>query len=292
MFSRSALIVLLGLSAIHGRAATFSGASALEFTRHAVSFGARPSGSPAIIRLRSYIEAQARSHGWQVSEDSFTAQTPNGPVAMKNVIAHLPGHSSQAIVFTGHYDTKVMPGFVGANDGGSSTGFLLELARVLPSEDRKADLYLVWFDGEEAVKQWTDTDSLYGSRHLAAKWAADGTNARIKAMVNIDMIGDKDLDIVRDGNSSSPVVNLVWKAAESLGYAKYFHQNEGGIEDDHIPFMNAQVRAVDIIDFNYGPGNSYWHTSQDTMDKLGAHSFEVVGAVMLEVRRELDAAGN
>ncbi len=288
MFSRKAgLIVFLWAASSLG-AAEFSGASALEFTRKVTAFGVRPSGSAAIRREQAYIEAQAKKDGWQVSEDAFTGQTPNGPVAMKNIIARLPGHGSRMVVFTGHYDTKILPGFVGANDGGSSAGFLLEMARVLPTRERNGEVDLVWFDGEEAVKQWTDNDSLYGSRHLAEKWAADGTLARVKALINVDMIGDKDLGIAYETKSDAGLRGLVWKTAEGLGYGKYFQAEGGEIEDDHVPFVNAGAPALDLIDFDYGPGNSYWHTDQDTVDKLSAHSFEVLGNVLMAVWRKLD----
>lgn len=269
-------------------AAPFSGTSALEFTRRITAFGPHASGSAAIVRVRAYVEAQAKTQGWIVTEDSFIAETPNGPVKMANIVAHLTGHTSRALVFTGHYDTRARAGFLGANDGGSSAGFLLELARVLPGENRNNDIYLVWFDGEEAVREWTDTDSLYGSRHMVRRWANDGTLARIKALINVDMIGDKDLDILRDTNSSPALDDLLRRKARNLGYGKYFHNDPSAIEDDHLPFRQGGVEALDIIDYNYGPNNSLWHTNQDTMDKLSAHSLEVVGAVLLEVRRRLD----
>src|SRR5207248_7391606 len=139
-----------------------------------VSFGPRPPGSPAIHRLQAYLQQELKLHGAEVIADDFTANTPNGPVAMKNIIGRFPGKSGRAIVFTGHYDTKLMPGFVGANDDGSSTGFLLAMAAAIDGTIHKDDIYLVWFDGEEAIKDWTATDSLYGSRHLAEKWAREG----------------------------------------------------------------------------------------------------------------------
>src|SRR5207248_2120571 len=122
-----------------------------------------------------------------------------------------------------HYDTKSMPGisFLGANDGGASAGFLLEMAKALAPDERKDDIYLVWFDGEEAIAQWSDYDSLYGSRHLAGKWAADGTLSRIRALINVDMIGDRDLGILQDMNSSAPLRELVWRTADRLGYGKH-----------------------------------------------------------------------
>ena len=266
----------------------FSGAKALEGTRRAVAFGSRPPGSAAIRNLRSYIEAQLRPLRCHVSEDAFTASTPEGPVQMTNIIARFPGASSQALVITGHYDTKKQPRFVGANDGGSSTGFLLELASVISSRKWNSDIYLVWFDGEEAFHEWTDNDSVYGSRHLAERWSRDGTLARVKALINIDMIGDRDLDIAKDTSSSSGLLQLVWKSAYDLGYGRYFTDAEGPIEDDHSPFLARGANALDVIDFDYGPSNSWWHTPDDTMDKLSAHSFQVVGDVVLAAMMRLD----
>ena len=198
------------------------------------------------------------------------------------------------MVITGHYDTKSMPGtyFVGANDAGSSTGFLLEMAKVLAHSPHKDDLYLVWFDGEEAVAQWSDYDSLYGSRHLAEKWATDGTLGRVKALINVDMIGDRDLGILEEMNSAAPLRELVWNTADRLGYGKHFLRNESAIEDDHIPFLRRGVNALDLIDLDYGPSNSYWHTDKDTMDKLSAGSFLVVGRVLTQVLKELEGGAN
>jgi Zn-dependent M28 family amino/carboxypeptidase len=271
-------------------AAEFSGDSALRFTLEVVSHGPRPPGSDAARKLQAYIVGRLKNCRCQVTEDAFTAQTPAGPLAMKNIIARFPGASGRAIAVTGHYDTKRMPGlrFVGANDGGASAGFLLELARVLAARTRGGDVYLVWFDGEEALASWSDTDGLYGSRRLARRWLADGTASRLKALINVDMIGDKDLGIVEELNSSPALRRLVWRTARDLGYGPFFLDQAGAIEDDHRPFLDLGVSAVDLIDFEYGPGHSYWHTEQDTMDKLSARSLEIVGKVVLEVIRRLE----
>lgn len=271
-------------------AADFSGTAALEFTRKAVAFGPRPAGSPANQKLRSYISSQLGSCRCRVIHDPFTAQTPIGPVQMENIIALFPGKSGRAVVISGHFDSKPMPGrnFVGANDGGSSTGLLLELAKVLPDMPHNDDLYLVWLDGEEAYGQWSDTDSVYGSRHLADKWSREGTLAKIKALINVDMTGDKDLDILLELNSTPSLRSLVWQTAKDSGYGKYFLESGFATEDDHIPFLRRGVNALDLIDFNYGPNNQFWHTEQDTMDKLGAHSFDVVGNVLIQVIHRLE----
>jgi glutaminyl-peptide cyclotransferase len=283
--AKTRLTTGVALSLMTAFGADFSGASAFEFTRRAVAFGPRPPGSAANLRLQAYIEAQLKQRQCESSVDPFTAATPNGAVRMANIIARFPGRSGKAIVITGHFDTKSMPGrtFVGANDGGSSTGLLLELARVLSGAPRIDTVYLVWLDGEEAYGQWSATDSLYGSRHLAEKWAKDGTLSRVKALINVDMIGDKDLGILQEMNSSPPLRNLVWKTAQDLGYGKYFLDAGMATEDDHMPFLARGVNALDLIDFDYGPNNAYWHTEKDTLDKLSAHSLEVVGAVVSAV---------
>jgi Zn-dependent M28 family amino/carboxypeptidase len=263
---------------------------ALADTRHAVSFGERPSGSPANLKLRDWIVAELKPTGAHVSLDAFSGRTPDGPVPMASVIAKFAGTSGKAIAITGHFDTKKIAGvhFLGANDAGSSTGFLLEFARVLAKMKHRDDIYLVFFDGEEALHDWTETDSCYGSRHLAAQWLSDGTLSHLVALINVDMIGDKDLDILNDGNSSPALRAMVQTAAAKLGYAKYFHTDAGAIEDDHKPFAEVGVNVLDLIDFDYGPRMAYWHTEKDTMDKLSAQSLQIVGDVVLEVTKELD----
>ena len=279
------------LFAVLTRAADFSGESAYEFTRRAIEFGPRPSSSEAIKGLQVYILEQLKTCICEVIQDNFIARTPRGDVAMKNIIARFPARFSangtpRAIAVTGHYDTKYFPGrkFVGASDGGSSTGLLLELARVLTGEAHPNDVYVVFFDGEEAVGEWTNTDKLYGSRHLVSKWRADGTLSRIRAVFNVDMIGDRKLNIKKVSNGSRGLVELVWSVAEDLGYSRYFLQEEIAIDDDHMPFLEAGVGAVDLIDFDYEP----WHEDSDTLDKLSPNSLEVVGRVVHEVVKRFD----
>jgi len=282
--TRALLAILLAASA---SAATFSGAAALDFTRHAVAFGPRPPGSEANHKLQAYILAQLKSDGCQIIEDPFTANTPKGAIAMRNIIAKFPGRSGRAIVVTGHFDTKLFPGrkFVGANDGGSSTGLLLELAHVLARQPRKDDVYLVWFDGEEAIREkWEGEDNLYGSRHLADRWSKDGTLVRIKALMNVDMIGDKDLGIKQDTQSDAGLRKLVWSTAAELGYSAYFPEDTIAEDDDHMPFVKMRVPAIDIIDVDYPA----WHTDQDTLDKISAQSLEIVGTVVVEVIHRLE----
>jgi len=289
MHRTKALLILLASAA--AGAADFSGPAALEFTRHAVAFGPRPPGSPANQKLQAYIEAELKTLHCQVSFDAFTAETPAGRVGMRNIIATFPGTSGRAVVVTGHFDSKPMPGrvFVGANDGGSSTGFLLELAHVVNSMPHADDIVLVWFDGEEAYGEWSNTNGVYGSRHLADRWSREGKLGRIKALINVDMIGDKDLGMIQEGNSSPALLKLVWTTAHDLGYGKYFLDSGFATEDDHLPFLRKGVNALDLIDFDYGPKNDYWHTEKDTMDKLSAHSLDVVGNVLVAVLRKLQS---
>ena len=287
MHCKEALLIVLASVAL---GADFNGTEALEYTRKAVAFGPRPAGSAANQKLRAYIEAQLKSMHCQVSNDSFTAQTPIGQVQVTNIIAHFPGKSGRAVVFTGHFDTKPIPGinFVGANDGGASAGWLLEMARVVNTLAHADDIDLVWFDAEEAFGDWSETNGIFGSKHLAEKWSGERKLSRIKALVNVDMIGDKDLGILDERNSSSSLRRLVWQTARDLGYGKYFLDAGFATEDDHIPFVRMRVNAIDLIDFDYGPNNAYWHTDKDTMDKISAHSLQVVGDVLLGVMRKLE----
>ena len=305
MLRASSTFLLLSSLCAWGRAESrfvaphFDATAAFADTRRATSFGERPPGSAALSRLRGWIVGEMKPLGGEVTLDPFEAQTPEGPRSMTNIIvrfagtktAQSAGTAAKAVVVTGHYDTlyKPMLHFVGANDAGSSTGFLTEFARSIAHTKHADDIYVVFFDGEEAIREWTATDSCYGSRHLVSKWGADGTLARIKALINIDMIGDKDLDVNNDGNSSQPLRELMWRVADKDGTGKYFRRNPGGIDDDHVPFVQAGVNALDIIDLDYGPERApYWHTAKDTMDKLSVHSFQVVGDVVMGMLEELE----
>jgi Zn-dependent M28 family amino/carboxypeptidase len=288
MHRAKAMIALL-LCAFSGAAAEFSGKQAYEFTRRIVALGPRPPGSPGMRKAQAYLLAELKQRRCEIIQDDFVAQTPNGPIRMKNIIAKFGGNSGRAVVISGHYDTKLMPGihFVGASDGGSSAGFLLEMARALDRKQRKDDIVLVWFDGEEAFGPWSDRDGLYGSRHLAKRWSADGTASRIKALINVDMIGDRQLQILFEHNSTPWLRSLLWETGRRLGYGRYFTDLAGAIEDDHVPFLRAGVPAVNLI-HNYGGAGSYWHTPEDTMDKLAPESFEAVGAVVLAAIERLE----
>jgi len=189
-----------------------------------------------------------------------------------------------------HYDTKLMEGknFVGANDAGSSTGLVMELARVLADNKNPLDCWFLFLDGEEAFVKWSTFDSTYGSRHLAQRWKNEGTASEIRALILLDMIGDKNLDIVYDTNSTPRLMQLVWDTAAGIGLQSILSKDQKGpIGDDHIPFLDIGIPCVDIIDLNYGPDNSYWHTEQDSLDKISAQSLEKVGKLVLAMLPEL-----
>jgi glutaminyl-peptide cyclotransferase len=288
MYGTQALVLLAALAA--GGPVRFSGESALEATRKIAALGPRPVASPAHRKMEELIVQQLRGYGCEVEQDVFTAATPLGRKRMNNIIAKVRGTSGKLVVLSGHYDTMLSRDmkFVGANDGGSSAGFLLELGRVLCGRPSKHDVYLVWFDGEEALVTWTAEDSLYGSRQTAHRWSTDGTLARLIGLINVDMIGDRDLRILNDQTSTASLRRLVWSTAAELGYSQHFLTTPGSVTDDHHPFLEAGVPALDLIDFDYGPQNSYWHTEEDTVDKLSPRSFQIVGEVLLRVLRKLE----
>ena len=271
-------------------AINFDGARALEYTRQFVTIGPRWIGSPGHVKAEAFLKKQF-AHD-QPEEDTFTTATPAGPMEMHNFIVRFPGKKDGVVVLGTHYETNYPLrniNFVGANDGGATTGLLIEIANYL--RGRTLDGYSVWlvfFDGEEAVKSWTATDSLYGSKHLAAKWQSDGTLKRVKAFLLADMIGDKDLDIYRDRNSTPWLLDVVKQAATRFGYQSYFFAQDNQIEDDHLPFVQRGVPSADIIDLDYGYENAYHHTVEDTMDKLSAKSLTISGDVFLETIRLLD----
>ena len=277
----------------------FDGAKALEYAREFVSIGPRWPTSQGHQRAEEFLRSHFQRAHDQLEEDAFTANTPIGPVPLRNFIVKFPGRKNGIIVLATHYETNYPLrniNFVGANDGGSTTGLLMAIADRLREEsagakDHKLDGYSVWlvfFDGEEAFQSWTESDSTYGSKHLAAQWAVNGTLPRIKAFILTDMIGDKDLDILRESQSTGWLVDLVEQAVRRSGDERYFFQNDGAVEDDHLPFVRRGVPSIDIIDLDYGPNNSYHHTAQDTMDKISAHSLMVDGDVIMESIRLLN----
>ena len=262
--------------------ARFDGARAFEDLRRVVEIGPRPAGSAAIERTRDYIRKELTAAGLTVDEQPFEARTPLGPVRMVNLRATLPGPQGRGrLVIGGHYDTKLMKEirFVGASDAGSSTAFLLELARALKGRANPLPIELLFLDGEEAVVDWNlagASDHTYGSRHYVEQLQKTGSVKDVRAFILVDMIGDKDLRIRREQNSTGWLTDAIWSAARRLGRPEFLDE-ETPIEDDHIEFLAAGIPAVDIIDLDYPA----WHTADDTLDAVAARSLQVVGDVLL-----------
>jgi Zn-dependent M28 family amino/carboxypeptidase len=263
---------------------------AFQYTREVTAFGERYIGNENHKKLEHYILDHLK--GDQVEDDAFTADTVEGKFPVRNIIAKFPGKKDGIIAILGHYDTNYPlrnTGYVGANDGGSSTAILLEFANQLRGKTRDGySVWLVWTDGEEAVKTWTATDSLYGTRHLAEKWEKDGTLKKIKALMVMDMIGAQDVNVLRDTNSTPWLLDLIHSAAERGGYQSHFYDLQFGEDDDHIPFVQRGVPCADVISVPYGYNDVFHHTPQDTMDKLSPKSLEIVGNTILETIHLLD----
>jgi len=269
----------------------FNGERAFNDLRQLVQLGPRPASSESLERARAYIERQLSAAGADIREDPFVAATPMDKVPMVNVIGAINGENPTVVILAGHYDTARIDGvqFLGANDGGSSAALLLEMARVLHRRMNKFTYWLVFFDGEEALKKWTANDSLYGSRHLAEKLASDGKLGQMKAMILVDMVADRHLNILRESNSTAWLSDLVFKTARTLGYSKAFSGGMFPVEDDHLPFLAKGIPSVDIIDLT--PFGSYHHTAQDSIDKCSPESLAVVGRVVLGTIAELERTG-
>lgn len=273
---------------------TIDGDRAMRYVREIVKFGPRPLGSENHKKVESYLDSHLQ--GDQVEDDTFTADTPVGKFPVHNIVAKYPGTKDGIIVIASHYDTNYPlrdTSYIGANDGASSSALLLELANQLRGQPRDGySIWLVWDDAEEAMVPDTQmefmADSLYGITHLAEKWQADGTLKKVKAFLLADMIGDADLNIDRDENSTPWLEDVVGEAAKRLGYQSHFFARVNKVDDDHIPFMKRGVPSADLIDFSYGYNNVFWHTPQDTVDKLSPKSLEIAGSVILETVRILD----
>ncbi|MFY9911950.1 MAG: M28 family peptidase [Candidatus Sulfotelmatobacter sp.] len=278
---------------------TFNGEQAMQYVKEIVAFGPRPLGSANHKKVEDFILAHLK--GDDVENDLFTTDTPEGKFPVHNIIAKFPGAKDGVIVIASHYDTNYPfrnTSFVGANDGGSSSALLLELANQFRGKKNDGySVWLVWDDAEEAIepdgsgglprKMPFEEDSLYGISHLAQKWQADATLKKVKAFLLADMVGDADLNIEHDSNSTPWLEAVIYEAASRLGYQSHFFARTMGVEDDHLPFVKLGVPAADFIDFDYGYNDVYWHTTQDTVDKLSPKSLQIVGATILETIRIL-----
>jgi hypothetical protein len=271
----------------------------LEFI---VGLGPRPAGSDNAASLRRYLTGELQGIGLGVREHAFEAKTPVGVKSMVNLITEIKGARGDVILLTNHYDTKQFDKFtfVGANDGGSTTAWMLEMARALkPRAGRGYTLWLAWLDGEESFGRWSADNSLYGSRALVAHLKEKGELSRIRAVINVDMIGDAYLCILRDPDAPAWLLNPVWDTARRFGYTRHFGMAARQVDDDHIPFREAGVPALEIIDFSYGGSLVQhalnWHTEQDTLDKVRAESLKAVGDVIYHsltvIEAQLDKQG-
>jgi len=277
-----------------GPALHIDAARAMQYTKEIVAFGPRWDGSKGMEEVRTYLKGKLKAD--EVEEDAFVADTSVGKIPMRNLIVKFPGTKDGIIVLASHFETNYWlrkTSFVGANDGAATSALLLAIADQL--RGKKLEGYSVWLaflDGEECmVSNWSNNDAIWGSRHLAKKWQDDGTGKKIKAFLLADMIGDADLDIQRDTNSTPWVEDLVLQAATRLGYQSYFFGVTTTIEgDDHLPFKWAGIPVADIIDINYGFNGSFHHTTEDTLDKLSTKSLKISGDVILETIRLLNAS--
>ena len=280
----------LSLPPDSGPVPSFDANRSMQYVKEIVALGPRPIGSANHKKVEDYITSHLK--GDAVEDDAFTADTVEGKFPVRNIIAKYPGTKDGIIVIASHYDTNYPlrnTSFIGANDGAATSALLLEFANQLRGKKRDGySVWLLWTDAEEAMKSWSNTDSVYGTRHLAQKWQQDGTARQIKAFLLADMIGDADLDIDRDTNSTPWVESVVYEAATRLGYQSHFFARINAISDDHQPFMQIGVPCADIIDINYGYNNVFHHTIQDTVDKLSTKSLEISGTVILETVRILD----
>jgi Zn-dependent M28 family amino/carboxypeptidase len=268
------------------QAASFDGARAWEHLRHQVGIGPRVAGTPANAQTRQYILKSLAAAGLKAVEQPFEAETPVGRVKMANVIATIPGDRPERIILASHFDTKLFRDFrfVGASDGASSTAALLEIGRALKSTPRPFTIELLFLDGEEAFVTWEGTDHTYGSRYYVQAAQKARTVAGIKALVLLDMIGDRNLNVRREENSTRWLTDIVWATAARLGYQQHFLNDVTPIEDDHVEFLQAGVPAVDVIDFDYPA----WHSAADTLDAVSQRSLQIVGDVVVAAVPEIE----
>lgn len=268
----------------------FNGERAMDHVRKQIDFGPRPPDTPQLAKTRAYITNELKSYGLNVYLDEFKAATPNGEKKMANIVAEIPGETKTIILITSHYDTKYFKDmqFLGANDPASSVATLLEIGRVLGSQKEKPKVTyrLVFFDGEEAFCEGWDQcgsedhpDNTYGSRHYLSQLTARNEVENTGAMILLDMMGYKNLELGRDPSSIRWLQDIIWRTGRELGYGKVFVDREEGVGgDDHEAFIHAGVDAVDVIQLSSYP---YWHKADDTVDKVSAQSMKIVGDTVL-----------
>ena len=269
----------------------FNSRQAYAYTAVVSGFGERWPGSPGHRKTENLIHQVLQKDGAQFEADDFIATTPRGSIAVHNIIGKFNVSSDpkqDIFILAGHYDTLFKPGFIGANDGASSTAILLAFADALAHQKTRMQVWLVWTDLEEAIHSFGGNDGLYGSRHLAERLRGNGMVSRIRGLFLLDMIGDKDLNVARETGSSGRLQNFIGEAANQLGYSRYFFQYETNIIDDHVSFIQVGIPAVDVVDAEYGrmgmrfdAMGEFHHSNADIMDKVSQHSLEVVGRTIL-----------
>jgi glutaminyl-peptide cyclotransferase len=266
----------------------FDGKRAYDLVAKQVSFGPRPAGSPAIIQLQNFLESELKSYGCTVETDSFNSDTPAGRLPMKNILVKISGEKPGVILLGTHYDTKRLDNFVGADDAGSSTAVMLELARHLCKQHGRYAVWIAFFDGEEAVrKEWVDPDNRYGSRQMAARFANSGDLKKIRAFLLADIVGGRNLRIKRESDSTKDLVDVIWSTAGRLGYSDIFVNDSSPVSDDHDSFLKRNIPSADVIALDAAA--DYWHTPQDAMDKISPKSLAIVGHVFLESIKQLQS---
>src|SRR5271156_1190203 len=267
----------------------FDGHRALQQVAKQVAFGPRPPDSPAIRQLQAYLKSEVTSYGCKFDTDDFQVDTPVGHKSMENIVVKIPGEKPGIILLGTHYDTKILPDFVGADDAGSSTAVMLEVARNLCGHPGRYAVWIAFLDGEEAAKEWSDTDSVYGSREMVARLATSGDLPKVKAFMLADLVGGKKLHFKRDATSNQALVEQVWRVAHRLGYSDVFLNEAGSTGgDDHFPFVKRKVSSIDVIDLDVANDVPYWH-NQDGLDKISAKSLAITGHVFLETIKEMQA---
>ncbi len=273
----------------------FDGPRAYRYLEAIVAMGPRVSDTPQAATMRAFIRKAFEAEGIAVREHVFEAKTPLGRKTMTNLVGVVQGTREGIVILGNHYDTKYFADFefVGANDGGSTTAWMIEMGRALGPKREGLSVWLTFFDGEEAFVEWSEADSLYGSRAFVEHLRDEGVLPKVRAMINVDMIGDCALGIHPDPDAPSWLIGPVWSTAKDLGYGEHFLKTPLRVEDDHVPFRKAGIPALELIDFAYGGSfldhRMNWHTPRDTLERVCPGSLQVVGDVIYHALPKLEA---
>ena len=289
------LLSLTSCKADEGAKSAFDGERAYADLGKLLEIGTRVPGSEGSIQAQGFIRDSLKGSGLEVRDFPFKAFTPRGVVEMNTLVGVVQGTRDEIILLSNHYDTKYFPDFtfIGANDGGSTTVWMLEMARVLGASREGCTVWLCFFDGEEAFEEWTEADSLYGSRELVSTLKQSGELGSVKAQINVDMIGDCDLSVFKDPEAPEWLVGAIMDSVKELEYSSKFLPWGERVLDDHIPFRKAGIDTINLIDFRYGGDRSMhsrnWHTVNDTIDNVCANSLQVIGDVIVHALPRIEA---